>query len=215
MRNKFQAALVLSVLAGSCKPDESAATSPDFIASDIEIDFERLPGPDGALWTADDIPMPGCPGNRGCLVTTLSDEFESVGITFVNWHVFFEPRATSAGNNLTNNHTVGVGLDSDQRARAEVRLSVPVYGVTITSFSVGSLRLLLLGAAGERLGSADLPHPNPGCRSGPCPQVHGTIVVDSKVPIGSFRLEPLTAQDGLTRDVHISVDNLTLSTAPR
>jgi len=205
----------LSLFVLSCG-DSTSPSSPDIAAGEIAINFETLPGPDGRLGTGDDIPMPGCPGAAGCLVTTLSNEFASMGVTFVNWPVFFEPRAVSAGNVQTNNHTVTYG--SGAEPRPEVRLSVPVYRVSLTSFSVWSLRLDLFDTNGVSIGSTSLPHPNPGCPTS-CDQVHGTVVVTSQVRIASFSLEterqsPVNHADGGQTYYAVSVDNLVLGTSP-
>lgn len=215
----FTTAAVAIAVSASCS-DDAATTLPEMGAADIAIDFERLPGPDGRLGTVDDAPMPGCPSNVGCIVMVLSTEFESPGIAFVNWPVTFEPRATSAGNVLTNNHTVN--YLSGIEPRPEVRLSIPVYGITVTSLSVWSLRLAAFDTDGALIGSTSMPHPNPGCQGdgASCPQIHGTIVLESRVPIARFYIEteepsPVLRTNGGQSFKGVALDNLIFSRVPR
>jgi len=194
--------LAATFLTLSCS-DSTAPTSSDSpLAALIPIDFEQYPGPDGMLGTRDDVRLPGCPGNTGtCVVTSLSNEFESVGVMFENWFVTYQ-HGDNPNNFSNNNHRACAGSDPQPL----VRLRVPIFGVAVTSLATWPVRLDAFDTDGALIGSSFLPHPNPGCL-GSCPQVHGIVVFDSTVPIASFRLTNVSPGGEFTGGC---VDNLIL-----
>lgn len=206
MEAKVRTTLVAAVsLCVSCSGDSS--TSPDAASDAISIGFDRFPGSDGILGTADDVTLPACDHPvQGCILVTLTDEYHTIGVDFVNWTVHFNSRY---------GHYVNYGSGIQPTPR--VVFSRPVYGISVTSYSIWSLRLTTRDALGNTLHDILLPHPNEGCLT-TCPEIHGTVQADSRVPIHDFAIEtvrqsPVESGAGLTFK-SVALDNLVVFTAP-
>lgn len=118
------AAVTMLLVAGSV----SAAT--------IRVDFETTPGLDGILGTADDEPM------SGESIRWIRDDLSAAGITFTQGTLFtgsfFD--GNPANHFLSSTNPIGT-------------FSIPVYGISIQSYSVWNATLYAYDAGGRVLAS--------------------------------------------------------------
>lgn len=112
-------------------------------AATIRIDFETTPGLDGILGTADDEAMPNDS------IRWIRDDLSAVGITFTQGTLFtgsfFD--GNPANHFLSSMNPIGT-------------FSIPVYGISIQSYSVWDATLYAYGAAGQVLASTRITNPN-------------------------------------------------------
>jgi hypothetical protein len=156
---------------------------PDVVKAErIVLDFERFPGPDGQLGTADDL-------TPGADLIRLMDEFSSVGVIFAQGTLgqseFFD------GN--PENHFI-------TSTPPVAFLTVPVFGITIESNSFWNATLTAFDANNAILGTATLLNATPGIS----PR-RGILSVNSRVPINQFSVLPPEAGEIL------NLDNLVLT----
>jgi hypothetical protein len=161
------------------------------IKANTAIDFEHLPGPDGILGTADDVPTPNCPGS--ICGPPLTNEFSSIGITFSGGTLF--QGGLFPGSSPNNHYISSTPLD--------VTLSVPVFGISIISYSYWTAVLTAFDELNNVIGTAVLTNPNEGVTP-----LLGTLSVSTNLPIHRFTA---VAQSG--PDHILNLDNLTLNTA--
>jgi hypothetical protein len=151
-------------------------------AATITLDFERFPGPDGRLFTGDDI-FPGA-------FTNLTTQFASVGIVFTSGTLFQDGfyDGNPANHFLTSSPIIA-------------SLTIPVFALSMESRSYWNATLTAFDAANRVLAQFTLPNPTPGVSP-----LLGVLTVTSAVPIDHFSvLPPLSGQI-------LNVDNLTLTT---
>ena len=152
-------------------------------ADTITLDFERLPGPDGRLHTADDV-LSG-PG-----LVPLRDQFSGLGVSFslgtLGQSSFFD--GNPANHFITSTSPVGT-------------FSVPIYGISIESYSSWTATLAAFDAHNALLGSYTLVNAAPGVRP-----LRGVLSVRSSVPIHHFSILPSSG------DQILNLDNLVLQT---
>ena len=161
------------------------------IKADIAIDFEHFPGPDGILGTADDVPTPNCPGSL--CGPPLTNEFSSIGVTFLGGTLF--QGGLFPGSSPSNHYISSTPSD--------VTLSVPVFGISIESYSYWTAVLTAFDKLNSVIGTAVLTNPNEGVTP-----LLGTLSVSTNQPIHRFTV---VAQSG--PDHILNLDNLTLNTA--
>ncbi|MFO7641750.1 MAG: choice-of-anchor Q domain-containing protein [Candidatus Competibacteraceae bacterium] len=166
----------------------------------ILIDFERYPGPDGRLGTADDWPTPPCGPPPIAICYPLSDECASLGLRFTS--------GTLAQGDLfpgsdPHNHFLTSGpLDA--------ALTIPVYRVAIDAYSAWNVLLYALDEAGGVLATDAISHPETG--SGRFQ--FGRLEVVTEQPIRRVVVLPDGCAIGQPCDRILNLDNLTLGTTP-
>lgn len=161
------------------------ASAPAF-ADSIAIDFERLPGADGRLGTADDIATPDT------FIQGLANQFSSLGLTF-NQGTLFQSGFFD-GN--PNNHYIS-------STNPIATLSVPVYGISIQSNSYWNATLTAYDAQNRVLASNTLVNPNEGNGF-----FFGTVAVAGNQAIHHFSVLPSDP------NLILNLDNLVLTTSP-
>lgn len=153
-------------------------------ADSVTIDFERFPGADGRLGTADDV-MPA----SGLML--LRDQFSSLGLTFsqgtLGQSAFFN--GNPANHFITSTAPIGF-------------LTAGFSGVAIESYSFWDATLTAFDASNAVLGTAHLSNP----RSGSSP-LRGVLSVNTSAPIHHFSVFAPTS------DQILNLDNLVLTTA--
>jgi hypothetical protein len=163
----------------------------------VTIDFERFPGPDGILGTADDtFPVCNVPVNSPC--EPLGSHFASMGITFTSGEIFqggFFP-----GSSLSNHYVSSSPPDAT--------FSVPISGISITSFSFWTATLYALDEADNVIASNTLSNPNAGSGF-----FLGTLSVSANRPIRRFTVLAAGCQIGSPCDQILNLDNLVLTPA--
>lgn len=155
-------------------------------AAPIVITFEAFPGPDGILGTGDDT----SPLNT--YIQSLDNQFSSMGLTFTQGSLFKD----SFYNGNPDNHFIS-------STNPIATLSVPVYGISIDSYSVWNATLTAYDQQGHILASNVLRNPSEGAGF-----YRGTVVVNTNAPIFSFSVLPSQP------NYILNLDNLTLQTSP-
>jgi hypothetical protein len=144
----------------------------------VLIDFERFPGPDGIIGTADDIPAPTCPGGFCGL---LSSEFSGTGVTFTGGTLFeggFFP------GSLSTNHFISA-------SPPDAIVSRLVTGISIRSYSFWTATLYALDENNNVIAANTLTNPNAGSAF-----LLGTLSVSADRPIRRFTVLPAGCQIG-------------------
>ena len=127
----FKRLLVLTVVGSAF---HSAA-----LGASIIIDLEHTPGPDNILGTADDVPTRS-PCGYGCL-PLYSLGYSAVGVNFTSGDLYDGPWFPGS---LSTNHFSSLG-------NPDATFSIPIYGVSVESFSFWSLTLYGFDNAGNVL----------------------------------------------------------------
>ena len=160
----------------------------------VTIDFETFPGPDGELGTDDDVTPPT--GPEASPVLNLSNEYASVGVIFDRATLFYGPIWGAVP---------GFGSYYLSSIPVEARLTVPVYGIEITSYSHWNAKLTAFDASDRILAVANLWHPNPGGGF-----VLGTLHLSTNEPIARFTV----IEQSDNGDLILNLDRLVLETQP-
>jgi len=158
----------------------------------VTIDFETFPGPDGILGTADDVTPPTGPENSPVL--GLSNEFASVGVIFDQASLFFGPAFGAAP---------GFGSYYLSSVPVQATLTVPVFGIEITSYSNWNAKLTAFDFNDRILAVANLWHPNPGPS-----KALGTLHLSTNQPIARFTVIEQSGNGSLI----LNLDSLVLKT---
>lgn len=180
-----------------------AAIAPAMAAEGpVFIDFERFPGPDGIIGTADDIaapPAPPAPSNctvGPCPVALLNDQFSSMGITFTRGTLHI---GSLFPNSLPTNHFIS-------STPPDATLSRLVTGISITSYSFWTATLYALDENNNVIASDTLTNPSAGSAF-----LLGTLNVSAARPIRRFTVLPAGCQIGVSLcDPILNLDNLVL-----
>ncbi len=154
----------------------------------IVIDFEKFPGPDGLLGTADDISAPVCPG----FCRSLQNEYAPLGVN-LQGTLFQAPwfPGRPAGNHLISSTPL------------RGTFSIPVYQIAITSYSVHRATLYAYTSDDRVLVSQSTSRPEAGSFQ------LATLRVASATPIAKFAVLP----DECCGPI-LNVDDLHLWTTP-
>jgi hypothetical protein len=175
----------------------SALLLPALAAAEvISIDFERFPGPDGVFGTVDDVPAPDCLPGGFC--GQLGGEFASLGMLVTSGTL--EEGGLFPGTAPTNHYITSSPLDAT--------LSLPVTGISVTSFSLWTATLYALDENNNVIASNTLTHPNPGSLF-----LQGTLSVTASQPIHRFTVLPAGCAIGQPCNPILNLDNLVLVTA--
>jgi hypothetical protein len=137
------------------------------LAGTLLVDFEHYPGPDGRLLTSDDVPTPTCPVPLSPAVN-LTTEYASVGLTFSSGTLF------CGGTSFWPGHEHFLSSSP-----LDATLSIPVHGISITSYSYWTATLTAYDAANNVLATDVFG----GTGTGP---TLGTLTVSTSVPIARF-----------------------------
>jgi hypothetical protein len=177
-----------------------AAIAPAMAAEGpVFIDFERFPGPDGIIGTADDIPTPPAPSSctgGACPVALLNDQFSSMGITFTRGTLHI---GSLFPNSLPTNHFIS-------STPPDATLSRLVTGISITSYSFWTATLYALDENNNVIASDTLTNPSAGSAF-----LLGTLNVSADRPIRRFTVLPAGCQIGVSLcDPILNLDNLVL-----
>lgn len=159
---------------------------PAMASNTITIDFESLPGLDGKLGTADDVPT------STDELQPLGELFAPVGVHFSQGTLFYADFFDGNPNNHFISSTNPIGT-----------FSTPVYGISIQSRSYWNATLTAFDADRHVIGSTTLPNANPGTE-----RVEGTLSFASNQRIYGFAILPDQPNDIL------NLDNMVLSTSP-
>jgi hypothetical protein len=165
----------------------------------VTIDFDRFPGPDGILGTADDT-FPTCDTNgctNLCPCESLGSQWTGIGITF------------TSGLLLQGDLFPGSGLSNHfvSSSPPDATFSIPVTGISITSYSVWTATLYALDEANNVIASNTLTNPNAGSAF-----FLGTLSVSTNVPIRRFTVLAAGCQiGGGMCDQILNLDNLVLT----
>lgn len=156
------------------------------LAAPVSISFETFPGPDGVLGTADDVP------SYGSSIIPLRDEYASIGLTFNAGTLFKDSFFDgNPGNHfLSSTNPVAV-------------LSVPVFGISIDSYSYWNATLSAFNNNGQLINSFTLINPNSGSQF-----LRGTLALTTSERIYGFSILP----DDPRRILNL--DNLVLNVDP-
>ncbi len=165
------------------------------VPTPVIIDFETFPGPDGKLGTADDVTPPT--GPDGGPVVNLSDEYASVGLIFDRGTLHYGP-TFGAMSGFGNYFLSSIPVDA--------RLTVPVVGIEITSYSVWNAKLTAFDASNRIVAVANLWHTDPGGGF-----ERGTLHLSTNQPIARFTL---IEQSGNGSRI-LNLDRLVLKTTHR
>jgi hypothetical protein len=186
-----------AVLAAACWPCPTCPPGP----TTVVIDFEHFPGPDGRLGTPDDVTPPTTTGSGApcppslCLIRNVSNEWSSVGVVFTRGTLFYDTQGFGA--------QAGFGKYFLSSLPVEARLSVPVYGIEITSYSGWNAKLTAYDAADRVLGVANLWHPPGSAFHG------GTLRLCTREPIARFAVIEQSDNASLI----LNLDRLVLTTS--
>jgi hypothetical protein len=160
---KIRGAVVALLVSLLCSAAAGAAT--------ISIDFEHLPGADGVLGTADDVPT------DNTFMTSLDEKFAAVGVHF------------SQGSLLQDSFYDGNPLNHFISSTNPIAtFSVPVFGISMDSRSYWTATLTAYDSHGNILAQNVLSNSI------------GTVSVTSAVPIYSFSILPPQQQQILNLD---------------
>ena len=158
--------------------------------AEITIDFEYFPGVDGILGTADDVPTPNCPGG---ICFPLSNELSSLGLTFSSGTLF---QGNWFPGSSANNHYIS-------SSPLNVTLSVPVFGISIESYSFWTSVLTAFDTLDNVIATVVLTNPDEGVNLS-----LGTLSLSTNQAIRRFTV---VAQSGPNHILNL--DNLILNTA--
>jgi hypothetical protein len=174
--------------------------SPSYAQTQVLIDFESTPGPDGVLGTADDVPLTA-PSLFSSQTTQLTTEFASTGVTFtmpttndaneVLLAQSFSPPGTHSPVNLL---AAGSGLVLGGT------FQVPVFEVSA-----------LVGITGNGASGADILEifDSNDFSLGTAQGSDITVTISSVVPIARFEIR----DSGAISDV-VAIDNFSFVTQP-
>lgn len=107
------------------------------LADTLTVDFDTIPGADGKLGTADDVAMPA-----GSWPGWIREELAPIGIHFTN--------GSMARGGFFDGNESNVFLTSTAPA---AYFDMPVYGISIDSFSMWNATLTAYDAAGNVVGT--------------------------------------------------------------
>lgn len=155
-------------------------------AASITIDFEHLPGADGVLGTADDVPT----SNE--FLQPLGESYAGIGLHFSQGTLF--QAAFYDGD--AQNHFIS-------STNPIATLSVPVYGISIESFSFWDATLTAYDSQGRVLATNTLVNPLSGQEA-----MRGALSITTAAPIYRFSILPPEQQQIL------NLDRLVLNTSP-
>ncbi|MQA19006.1 PEP-CTERM sorting domain-containing protein [Rugamonas rivuli] len=155
-------------------------------AASITIDFEHLPGADGVLGTADDVPTP----NE--FLQPLGESYAAIGLHFSQGSLLQAAFYDGDAQNHFISSTSPVAT-----------LSVPVYGISIESFSFWNATLTAYDSQGHVLATNTLVNPLSGQEA-----MRGALSITSAAPIYRFSILPPEQQQIL------NLDRLVLNTSP-
>jgi hypothetical protein len=160
------------------------------------LDFETYPGPDGRLGTADDLPTPAC--TPAC--APIGASYAAAGISFNSGTLF--QGAFFPGSAATNHYV--------SSSPPDVSLSLPVYGVSVRSYSTWDAVLYAFDAGGTLIATATLPNPAAGSAF-----LLGTLSVATTTPIARFVvLEASCTVGGPACSRILNLDDFVLALAP-
>lgn len=153
--------LIASVLTNLLFASASAVAAP------VSISFETFPGPDGVLNTADDVPTYNT-------MTRLSNEYASIGLNFTSGTLFND----SFFDGNPGNHFLS-------STNPVATLSVPVFGLSIDSYSYWNATLRAFGMNGQLIDSFSLVNPHSGSNF-----FRGTLALTTNQRIYGFSVLP-------------------------
>jgi hypothetical protein len=162
----------------------------------VTIDFERFPGSDGILGTADDT-FPACDTNGICEL--LGSQFAGLGINFTSGLLL---QSGLFPGSSSSNHYVS-------SSPPDATFSIPVTGISITSYSVWTATLYALDEANNVIASNTLTNPNAGSSF-----FLGTLSVSTSSPIRRFTVLAGNCQIGERCDQILNLDDLVLTATP-
>ena len=165
----------------------------------VTIDFERFPGPDGILGTVDDT-LPACntPGCTNlCPCESLNSQFAGIGLTFASGLLL---QGDLFPGSSSSNHFVS-------SSPPDATFSIPVTGISITSYSFWTATLYALDDANNVIASNTLTNPNAGSAF-----FLGTLSVSTSTPIRRFTVLAAGCQigGGMCNQI-LNLDNLALT----
>lgn len=154
-----------------------------YASNTILIDFESLPGADGVLGTADDVPT----ANQ--YLNPLREEYAAVGLHFSQGTLFQSAfyDGNPANHFISSTNPIGT-------------FSVPVYGISIDSYSSWNATLTAYDRLGNVLATNVLQNPKQGYEA-----LFGNMSVSTSIPIYSFSVLPEVS------NYILNLDNLTLT----
>ncbi|MFZ6815224.1 PEP-CTERM sorting domain-containing protein [Undibacterium sp. Rencai35W] len=147
-------------------------------ATTITLTFETLPGPDGILGTADDLPT------STDFITSLSNQYSSVGINFSQGSLLRAGFYDGNPNNHFISSTNPIGT-----------FSVPVFGLSIESNSFWDAVMTVYNADGKVIAAQTLVNPNAGISF-----FSGLLSLSTAEPIFGFSILPTQANHILNLD---------------
>lgn len=154
-------------------------------AGEILIDFETLPGADGVLGTADDVPT------DDVFLQPLADKFAAAGVVFTQGTLlqsnFFD--GNPANHFISSTNPIGF-------------FTRPVTGISIESHSYWDAVLTAYDSQGNVMASDTLLNPNAGREF-----LHGVLSISTTAPIYGFSILPNNPNHIL------NLDNLRLTIA--
>jgi len=160
------------------------AAMPAF-ASPVLIDFEHVPGADGVLGTADDVPT------ASTFLQPLDQLYAALGLSFIQGTLLQADFYDGNPSNHFISSTYPIAL-----------LSKPVTAIGIDSFSSWDVNLVAYDKNGQTIASALLANPNPGGNN-----LRGHVALTSAQDIYGFAIY---ADDP---DHILNLDNLELTFA--
>jgi hypothetical protein len=174
--------------------------APAAVRANFIIDFERFPGPDATLGTADDVPAVG---NYILAGTNQFNPFSSIGVTFSN--------ASSPGGGLPVFQAdlfPGGGPDNHYLTSSPPALTfsptLPVYGVTAQSYSFWDAVVTAFDASGGILARNEFPSPN-----GETAFALTTLSIATDRPISRLTIIARRGPDQI-----LNLDNFVIQTTP-
>jgi len=164
-------------------------------AAPVLIDFETSPGPDGVLGTSDDIATPApC---VACLPLAALG-YDAVGVHFTSGALF--------ADGLFPNH--GAGNHYSSSSVPDATLSIPVYGISLSSYSVWSLTLYGFDAAGTLLASSTF-------NNGTGNFALAELGISSAIPFARFTVRPEGCPPSAPScNLIVNVDDMVFDTQP-
>ena len=172
-----------------------ASHSAAFGAS-ITIDLEHSPGPDGILGTADDVPTPSACGWLCASLGSLG--YSAVGVNFTSGELaagLFFP------GSLSTNHFSTSSVP-------DATFSIPVFGVSVDSYSYWSLTLYGLDSADNVVASSTFTSPTDGSGF----QLP-TLSISSSTALARFTVRPVGCSISEACSHIVNIDNFVLSTS--
>lgn len=169
-------------------------------AAQIVIDFESSPGPDGLLGTADDIPTPvPC---IACLPLGALG-YGALGINFTSGSLSVDEGFFKFPGHGPNNHISSSSVP-------DATLSIPVYKISLSSYSIWTLTMYAFDASGAILDTDTFANP---------PQDEfalSRLEVISATPIARFTVRPEGCLPSEERcDRILNIDDMVFDTQPQ